>query len=100
MKWLRKEAVMQVFQMNSNAIMLQQITESTIKSYKKKLIMIQKPDNLPQAVIEAPSIQSFEGNIDKLWRSHPIKLDYTAPPLSWKLSDTCTKSDMTMTINA
>ena len=30
-------------------------------------------NSLPQSVVDAPSVQSFEVRIDKLWKNHPIK---------------------------
>ena len=58
-------------------------------------------NSLPQSVVGAPSVQSFETKIDKLWQNHPIKLDYTAPPLSWKPSDACAQSEQSeLTTNA
>ena len=41
-------------------------------------------------MVGAPLVQSFERKIDKLFQNHPIKLDYTALPLSWKPADACT----------
>ena len=31
-------------------------------------------DSLPQSVLDAPSFQSFEVRIHKLWKNHPIKI--------------------------
>ena len=31
-------------------------------------------NSLPQSVVDAPSVQSFEGRLDKLWKNHPIKM--------------------------
>ena len=31
-------------------------------------------NSLPQSVVDAPSVQSFEAKIDKLWKNHPIKM--------------------------
>ena len=31
-------------------------------------------NSLPQSVVDAPSVQSFEVRIDKLWKNHPIKM--------------------------
>ena len=53
-----------------------------------------------QSVVGAPSVQSFERKIDKLWQNHPIKLDYTAPPLSLKPSDACAQSELTINARA
>ena len=30
--------------------------------------------SLPQSVVDAPSVQSFVGRLDKLWKNHPIKM--------------------------
>ena len=51
-------------------------------------------NSLPQSVVHAPSVQSFEVRIDKLWKNHPIKNDITAPPLLWTVSplDACAQS--------
>ena len=51
-------------------------------------------NSLPQSVVDAPSVQSFEVRIDKLWKNHPIKNDFTAPPLLWTVSplDACAQS--------
>ena len=57
-------------------------------------------NSLPQYVVGAPSVQSFERKIDKLWQNHPIKLDYTAPPLSWKPSGACAQSELTINARA
>ena len=33
-------------------------------------------NSLPQSVVDAPSLQSFGGKLDKLWKNHPIKNDF------------------------
>ena len=43
-------------------------------------------NSLPQSVVDASSVQSFEVKIDKLWKNHPIKNYFTAPPLLWTVS--------------
>ena len=45
-------------------------------------------------MVDAPSIQSFEVKIDKLWKNHPIKNYFTPPPLLWTVSplNTCAQS--------
>ena len=43
-------------------------------------------NSLPQYVVDAPSVQSSEVKIDKLWKNHRIKNDFTAPPLIWTVS--------------
>ena len=58
-------------------------------------------NSLPQSVVEAPSVQSFEGKLDKLWKNHPIKLDYTTSPLLWNnSSDACAPYSLTTNIRA
>ena len=37
-------------------------------------------NSLPVRVIEAPTLISFEGRLDKHWERHPIKYDFLAPP--------------------
>ena len=51
-------------------------------------------NSLPQSVVDAPSVQAFEVKIDKLWKIHPIKNYFTAPPLLWTVSpfDACAQS--------
>ena len=53
-------------------------------------------NSLPQSVVDAPSVQSFEGRLDKLWKNHPIKNDFTAPPQLWTVSplDACAQSQI------
>ena len=44
--------------------------------YKKSSFIYRSTDawnRLPQSVVDAPSVQSFEVKIDKLWKNHPIK---------------------------
>ena len=43
-------------------------------------------NSLPQSVVDALSVQSFEVKIYKLWKNHPIKYDFTAPPLLWTVT--------------
>ena len=45
-------------------------------------------------MVDAPSVQSFEVRIDKLWKNHPITNYFTAPPLLWTVSplDACAQS--------
>ena len=47
--------------------------------------------SLPQSEVDAPSIQSFEVKMNKLWKNHPIQNEFTAPPLLWTVSplDAC-----------
>ena len=43
-------------------------------------------NSLPQSVVDAPSVQSFEVRIDKQWKNHPIKNYFTVPPLLWTVT--------------
>ncbi len=35
-------------------------------------------NDLPEEVVTAPSLQSFERRLDKVWKNHPVLYDYTA----------------------
>ena len=37
-------------------------------------------NSLPPYVVEAPSVAAFEGRLDRYWRTHPIRYDFTAEP--------------------
>ena len=37
-------------------------------------------NSLPEVVVNAPSVETFEKRLDKFWRDHPIKYDYTKYP--------------------
>ena len=39
-----------------------------------------KWNSLPEVVIHAPSVTTFEKRLDKFWGDHPIKYDYTKSP--------------------
>ena len=34
-------------------------------------------NSIPEVVIHAPSVATFEKRLDKLWKDHPINYDYT-----------------------
>jgi len=44
-------------------------------------------NRLTQSVTDAPSDQSFEAKIYKLWENYPIKTDYTAHASKHKLRE-------------
>ena len=47
--------------------------------------VVDKWNSLPEAVITAPSVVSFERRLDKHWHSHPLRWDHTAPEMyNWR----------------
>ena len=51
-------------------------------------------NSLPQPVVDAPSVHLLVEKLNKLWENHPIKTDFTSPPLLWtgSPSDACAMS--------
>ena len=56
---------------------LKKISERCRLNIRKNSFIYRSTDvwnSLPQSVVDAPSVQSFEVKIDKLWKNHPIKM--------------------------
>ena len=44
--------------------------------------MVDLWNKLPESVINAKSVISFEGRLDSIWKEHPMKYDYTSDYIS------------------
>ena len=55
--------------------------------------VVEKWNQLPPEVVNAPSVQAFERRLDKLWSGQPMLYDWTAELVRTKQSATVTGDD-------